>query len=167
MSRLWDDAVAFYGAEGVRDLLLDLQDDHGVDVPLVLTLAWLDVRGVVVDDARYAALAEASTVWQRSVVAPLRAARRALRPASDAPTRLGLADETRAAFKRQVQAAELDAEKHQLARLEAIAAAWPAEPSKGPDWSGLARGLAAATPPVALQRAAPLTRAATALHRGR
>jgi uncharacterized protein (TIGR02444 family) len=160
MSRLWDDAVALYAAEGVRELLLELQDGHGVDVPLVLTLVWLDARGVVVDERRYAALAAASAGWQRAVVTPLRAARRALRPESDAPRRLGLDDATRAAFKRQVQAAELDAEKHQLARLEAIAADWPAERAGEPEWPGLALALAAAWPPLALARAAPLTDAA-------
>ena len=163
MRGLWDAAVALYGAAGVRELLLDLQDGHGCDVPLLLTLAWLDARRVAVDATRYTALAEASAAWQREVVAPLRAARRALRPAAEAPSRLGLAEPARDELKRRVQALELEAEKRQLERLEAIAAAWPAERTGAPDWAGLRRALAAAWPPVAPARAAPLTRAAIAL----
>jgi len=162
VGRLWDFAVAVYGAEGVRARLLELQDGHGCDVPLLLALAWLDARGVAVDDARYAALAAASATWQREVVTPLRAARRALRPAAEAPTRLGLAEPVRDELKRRVQAVELEAEKHQLARLEAIAADWPAEAGVAAPWAGLRRALAGAWPPVALARVAPLTRAAVA-----
>ena len=165
MSRLWEVAVAVYEAPGVRDLVLDLQDRHGCDVPLLLALAWLDARGVVIDDGRYAALAEASAAWQREVVTPLRAARRALRPQAEAPTRLGLADATRDQFKRRVQALELEAEKHQLERLEALAVTWPVEAAGAPDWSGLRRALAAAWPPVALAHAAPLADAAATLFR--
>ncbi|MFP4270103.1 MAG: TIGR02444 family protein, partial [Alphaproteobacteria bacterium] len=80
MHGLWEFAVAVYGAADVRARLLDLQDGHGCDVPLLLALAWLDVRGVAVDAPRYAALADASAAWQREVVTRLRAARRALRP---------------------------------------------------------------------------------------
>jgi uncharacterized protein (TIGR02444 family) len=120
VTRLWEVAVAVYEAPGVRELVLDLQDRHGCDVPLLLALAWLDARGVAIDDARYAALAEASAAWQREVVTPLRAARRALRPRAEAPTRLSLADAARDEFKRRVQALELAAEKHQLERLEAM-----------------------------------------------
>jgi len=161
VSRLWDFAVAVYDAPGVRELVLRLQDRHGCDVPLLLALAWLDARGVALDDARYGALAEASAAWQREVVTPLRAARRALRPQARAPMRLGLADAARDDFKRRVQGVELEAEKHQLLRLEALAAAWPVEAARAPDRSGLRRALAAAWPPVALEEVEPLTDAAT------
>ena len=161
MSRLWNFAVAVYAAPGVRELALDLQDRHGCDVPLLLALAWLDAGGVAVDDARYDLLVAATAVWRREVVTPLRAARRALRPGTEAPSRLGLADDARDDFKRRVQGVELEAEKHQLLRLEALAAAWPVEAAGAPDGSGLRRALAAARPPVALDEVEPLTDAAT------
>lgn len=161
MSGLADDAIAVYGAEGVRELVLDLQDRHGCDVPLLLALAWLDARGVAVDDVRYATLAGSSAAWQREVIAPLRAARRALRPPAEAAGRLGLAAADRDDLKRRVQAVELDAEMQQLRRLEALAAEWPAARGGTPDWAGLRRALAAAWPPVAVDRVAPLTAAAS------
>jgi uncharacterized protein (TIGR02444 family) len=165
VSRLWDDAVALYGAAGVRETLLELQDDHGCDVPLLLTLAWLDARGVPIDDARYDALATAAAAWQREVVTPLRAARRALRPDAAAPRRLGLAEAAREDLKRRVQAVELEAERHQLLRLEALAADWRGDPAGPSNWAGLARASTAARPPVTLDRLAPLTAAATTLMR--
>jgi len=165
VSGLWGFAVAVYDAPGVRELVLDLQDRHGCDVPLLLALAWLDAGGVAIDDARYDVLVDATAAWQRAVVTPLRAARRALRPGTEAPSRLGLADTARDDFKRRVQALELEAEKHQLERLEALAAAWPGEAGVAPEWAGLRRALAAAWPPVALARAAPLAEAAARLLR--
>jgi uncharacterized protein (TIGR02444 family) len=166
VSRLWDAALALYGAEGVRELVLQLQDEHGIDVPLLLALTWLDSRGVAVDDARYARLVAASSAWQREVVTPLRAARRALRSEATPARRLGLDDAARDAFKWRVQALELEAERHQLERLEAIAVDWPAAAPAAAPGPGLRRALAAAGPPVPPARAAPLVAAAERLAAG-
>ena len=38
--RLWDWAVAAYGADGVADACLELQDAAGQNVPLLLWAAW-------------------------------------------------------------------------------------------------------------------------------
>jgi uncharacterized protein (TIGR02444 family) len=158
MTPLWDFAVAVYGAPGVREAVLELQDAHDVDVPLLLAVAWLAARGVPVDAGRRAALAALTRPWQGEVVAPLRRARRALRERASAPAALGLDDGARAEFKREVQALELAAERYELDAVATHAAPW-APAVDAPD---LADALAACVPASARDRLAPLVAAARA-----
>ncbi len=123
MTALWDAAVRLYGRPGVRALCLELQDAHGIDVPVLLTGAWSMARGVTVDAARWRALEAQSRVWQGSVVAGLRGVRRAV---LDAAPAMGVSAADAAALKRQIQALELAAERAQLDALAAFTADWPA-----------------------------------------
>lgn len=122
---LWTFACRLYGTEGVREFCLELQDEHGVDVPLLLTTCWLWRRGVALDEMRRQRLAAACAPWQREVVAPLRAARRALRPAAAPRRELIVPAEKRGELKARVQALELEAERCQLDALAALTADWP------------------------------------------
>lgn len=111
---LWRFAVAVYGRPGIADLCLDLQDRHGVDVPLLLWAAWTGaVRGHALTGADLAAALAATAPWRRDVVAPLRAVRRRLKagPSPIAPT-----PETDA-LRERVKALELEAERLQLTAL--------------------------------------------------
>ncbi len=127
---LWEFACRLYEAPGVRELCLELQDRHGVDVPLLLATCWLWRRGVALDAARRAELGAACRPWQAEVVAPLRAARRALRPEAIPGRALAVPAASRAELKARVQALELEAERRQLDALATLAASWPraAEP---------------------------------------
>lgn len=126
MTALWEAVCARYAEPGVRAVCLDLQDAAGVDVPLLLAVAVLAGRGVALDDGRLDALQRACAPWQRSVVGPLRQARRALRDGADAGAALGAEADTLRRLKAAVQAAELAAERIQIDALERTAAAWPA-----------------------------------------
>ncbi|TVQ36139.1 MAG: TIGR02444 family protein [Geminicoccaceae bacterium] len=123
MSSAWETVCRLYAAPGVRGLCLDLQDQHGIDVPVLLTGGWLFTRGVALDAGRWTHLTASAAAWQTQVVAPLRAARRALLQA--APP-LGIAEARALALKREVQAVELAAERLQIEALAETAAAWPA-----------------------------------------
>ena len=85
--RLWDWAVRAYGAEGVSETCLTLQDVHEQNVPLLLWAAWTAATG--------------------------------RRP--DEETIEAADDPAREAVRAQVKAVELDAERHLLAALEALA----------------------------------------------
>lgn len=98
---LWDWAVTSYRGD-VPDICLDLQDAHGQNVPLLLWAAWCANQGIHAD------LSQAVPVvrtWD-DVIAPLRVARRRLKP---------LDHET---LRTAVKAVELQAEK---ALLDALA----------------------------------------------
>jgi uncharacterized protein (TIGR02444 family) len=117
---LWDYALAAWDRPGVSRACLDLQDQEGQCVPLLLWRAWALAEGRAVN----ARLGDDSIAlarrWDGEVIAPLRAARRAS----------GRADEA-------VRAAELAAERALIEALEAIT---PAPSGAGGD---LAEALAA------------------------
>ena len=131
--RLWDWAVAAYGADGVADACLELQDAAGQNVPLLLWAARCAAEGRTPDEDALEAAGDTARAWQETAIAPLRAVRRALKPRAP-----DLDDEAREAVRAQVKAVELEAERRLLTALEALAPA----PSTRPQ------------PPIALMAAA-------------
>jgi uncharacterized protein (TIGR02444 family) len=116
-AEFWDWAVAAYARPGVQPLLLGLQDAHGQSVPFLLWGGWLEVSGRSPPRAVLAEAAALAGQWESAVIGPLRGVRRHLQGAGADPLR------------RQVEAAELEAER---ALMEALAAlAPPPKPSKG------------------------------------
>lgn len=111
MTPLLDWAVEAYARPGVSAACLELQDQHGLSVPLLLWAAWSAAGGRTPDLEAGARLARS---WEDEAVGPLRRLRRALK-AQDAE--LG-ADPDREAVRDQVQAVELDAERRLLNALE-------------------------------------------------
>lgn len=129
MSEFWDWAVAVYAKPGVAEACLDLQDDHGQNVPLLLWAVW---RSGEVE----AAVAAART-WEDKVVGPLRGVRRHLKGRAGADT-----------LREQVKRIELEAERLLIEDLERLAG-----PAASPH--ALERTAAAwgpAPPPEALDR---------------
>jgi uncharacterized protein (TIGR02444 family) len=97
---LWEFSLALYARPGVPEACLALQDRHGLDVNLVLACLWAAASGRGrLDGARIAALRDASQAWQETVVAPLRGIRRRLKGWPES------------AFREQVKALELEAER--------------------------------------------------------
>jgi uncharacterized protein (TIGR02444 family) len=113
---LWRFACRLYARPGVVDACLALQDRHGADVPLLLAALWHGASGRgAIGAARAARWRRIARVWRETAVRPLRLARRALKPHESEP---GVAS-----LRTRVKAAELAAEKLQLAALERDAAA--------------------------------------------
>ncbi|MBX9614209.1 MAG: TIGR02444 family protein [Caulobacteraceae bacterium] len=113
---LWDWALTAYRAEGVPEACLSLQDAHGHNVPLLLWAAWMAGTGRTLDSDMVEAGCDTARAWDAAAVTPLRAIRRTLKkPLPD------IDDTAREALRTQVKAAELAAERHLLAGLEALA----------------------------------------------
>ena len=123
---LWDWALTAYAADGVADACLDLQDTAGQNVPLLLWAAWCAAEGRAPDEDALEAAGDTARAWQDTAIAPLRAVRKALKPRAP-----DLADADREAVRAQVKAVELEAERHLLAALEALAPA-PSGPPQPP-----------------------------------
>ena len=97
----WVFSTGFYAREGVAAECLRLQDEHGVDVNLLLYCLWCASLGRALDGDCLEALDSAVAEWRDKVVVRLRGLRRSL-------TGSGV-DEIREAVK----AAELLAEQRQ------------------------------------------------------
>lgn len=131
---LWDWAVAAYDAPDVADACLALQDHHEQNVPLLLWSAWIAQTGRRPDEETIEAACDTARAWDSVVTAPLRAVRRTLKaPVPD------IDDGPREAVRQRIKAVELEAEKHLLAALEALA------PAPGGPPRPIIDGLAATT----------------------
>jgi uncharacterized protein (TIGR02444 family) len=134
---LWDETLKAYGRPGVPEACLTLQDRDGQNTSLLLWAVWAEAA----DPKILAEAADIARRWETLTLAPIRAVRRALKPAFP-----GVADAEREALREDVKAVELRAERvlmeslealtpdrggaHALAALEAASAAWgkPAPP---------------------------------------
>ncbi len=103
---LWAFALAVYGGDKVADECLALQERLGLDVNILLFAAFIGaVEAGQLESQDITAASAAVADWQSEIVRPLRQVRRALKPMS--------AEGLRA----QIKAAELEAEKIELAML--------------------------------------------------
>lgn len=115
-SPLWTFSLKVYGADGVADECLALQERLGLDVNLLLFAAYMGaIEGVALDAADIAGAAGTVSAWHDDMVRALRRVRRGLKPPSlDAYNPLRAAA---AGLRTQVKAAELEAEKIEQAML--------------------------------------------------
>ncbi len=74
----WDFSLALYRQEGVAPLCLALQDQHGLDVNLLLYAAYAAVCGLSLEPADVEAVDTAVADWREGMLRPLRALRRQL-----------------------------------------------------------------------------------------
>ena len=111
---VWSSVVAAYGAPGVAEQCLELQDAHEQNVPLLLWAAWAATQGAV-SDVVAAQAAGIARAWSEAAIVPLRSIRRRLKQA------LSEGDEApRLALREQVKAIELHAEKVLLEQLAGL-----------------------------------------------
>ncbi|HVV93511.1 MAG TPA: TIGR02444 family protein [Hyphomicrobiales bacterium] len=109
---LWRFAVAVYEAPGAANACLLLQDRHGVNVNVLLAALYAVRHGTPLTAEDLAALDAAVAGWQRQVVEPLRAVRRAMKAEQALAGWPGAK-----ALREAVKAAELEAERLTLATL--------------------------------------------------
>lgn len=113
---IWDFVLKFYGRQGVSEACIALQDSVGIDVNMVLLLMWMAGQGRAVAPDDVKAVSERSRGWQQEVVVPIRGVRRLLK--ASAP----LVDaEAAAAYRKKVQAVELEGEQLQLNAMAGLA----------------------------------------------
>jgi uncharacterized protein (TIGR02444 family) len=112
---LWRFAVALHARSGVEAACLALQDEAGVDVPMLLFAAWASARkGATVDAALLTELNERTSPWRETVIRPLRAVRRTLK--GTPPPHRDL-DAAAADLRARIKTVELEAERLSLDAL--------------------------------------------------
>ena len=147
---LWPWILDVYARPGVAEACLELQDTAGQNVPLLLWAAWTAATGRRPDEETIEAACDTARAWDSVVVAPLRSVRRTLKaPVPD------IDDGPRESVRNRIKALELEAERHLLDALEALAPEPSAPPRPAIDGlAATARVWASITPRPALIRLA-------------
>ena len=125
-AQFWDYTLALYGAPGLSQAVIGLQDRRGADVNLLLYCCWCATSGRGALDERALANADSAVDhWRRTVTQPLRTVRDAIRN-DPALSPIGAAADTR----KKVLAAEIDSER--VAQCLMQAQAPPADSGEEP-----------------------------------
>ena len=104
-SAFWNFSIGFYARPGVAAACLELQDEAGADINVVLYLFFLASQNRALDRTAVAQLDAAAASWRERIVQPLRAVRRYLKNAA-APFDSAAAGRLREEIKRSELAAE-------------------------------------------------------------
>ena len=112
-SAFWDFSLRFYARPGVAAACLDLQDEAGADVNVVLYLLFLASQGRQLAKTEVTEIDNLVAVWREQVVRPLRSARRHLKNAA-AP----FAGDTAVRLRNAIKRSELEAERIQQLTIE-------------------------------------------------
>lgn len=123
-SPFWTFSLGYYRGAGVSEACLELQDNCGVDVNVVLLLLWMASQGRRLPADEIEGIADQVRPWQVDVIGPIRALRRRLK--TDPP----LVEKRLAElFRTRVKAVELEAERLQQEAMYALAAGLRSEPA--------------------------------------
>jgi len=126
-SPFWRFSLRFYRDPAVAAACIELQDEAGVDVNVLMFLLWNATLNRTLPPAAIADLDRAIGAWRDAAVIPLRALRRALKapPPVVAP---GAAE----AFRTRVKGVELEAERLQQQTMYELAPSLPFAPAASP-----------------------------------
>lgn len=124
---LWCYSLDNYQREGVEPLLLELQDQFGADINIILACCWLAAQGRLLSRDVLAQAQRQTQAWRRECVQPLRSVRRYLK-----------AVEGQEVLREQVKGLELEAEREQQRRLFEILETCPQAPGSD-DFGSLAQ----------------------------
>ena len=114
-SAFWNFSLQFYARDGVGASCIELQDQYGVDVNVLLYLFFLATQGRAVARDDVTRIDAEVRAWRDEVVKPLRSVRRALR------STIGASDSSLAqSLRTEVKRIELEAERIQQETLERI-----------------------------------------------
>ena len=124
----WTFSLGYYRGAGVSEACLELQDNCGIDVNVVLFLLWQATQKRRFAAIQVKALADKVRPWQIDVIGPIRALRRKLK--TDAP----LLDRGSAElFRTKIKAIELESERLQQEAMAALAAGLKADAAASPE----------------------------------
>lgn len=130
----WQFSITVYASEPVRDVCLQSQDRHGVDVNLLLLCCWLGFAGVRLDGKGLRRLDLLVDGWRKEVIAPIRTLRRRL---ADAIGPMG--PHLTQPLRQDVKDVELQAERIQQALLFRALENLPGRDARNAERSGVAR----------------------------
>jgi uncharacterized protein (TIGR02444 family) len=111
-SLLWSFSLAVYSDDSVQQECLNLQDQYGIDVNVLLFCAYAGViHGAIMPETALREALDIVAEWNDNVVSGLRMSRRALNPFAIDQMSNGPSVPSAAALRNSVKAAELEAER--------------------------------------------------------
>ena len=116
---LWDFSVAVYARPGVTGTCLRLQNDHGLDVNLLLFCLWFARQRGSIPQGLLDRVIGHSRNWNRQIVQPLRELR--IRMKGNQPLADGMDCGEYRQLRERIKSTELMAEKMQQQRLQQLA----------------------------------------------
>ncbi|MDX1403708.1 MAG: TIGR02444 family protein [Woeseiaceae bacterium] len=118
MQKFWDFSVRTYRVTGVADACLSLQNDHDVDVNMLLFCAWVGAAIGEFDGELFNQANEFSNQWAENVVIPLREARTWMKHQGCHTE--PMPSEECMALREEIKSIELGSEKLQQQVLESL-----------------------------------------------
>ena len=131
----WDFSLSIYSQGNVEAVCLDLQDNWGFDVNLLLLCVWLGSKGVSLNGESLQILIKKSADWRLQAVLPLRQLRQSLKDPADGIDRLEAEE-----MREQVKRLELQAERLQQDMLYQSLENLPGKDGRSADRAGIIRG---------------------------
>jgi uncharacterized protein (TIGR02444 family) len=119
----WDFSVRTYYGEGVQEAFLDLQNERGVDINLLLFCMWLGKTHGLYSDETFKSACEFSELWAENVVVPLRNVRTWMKLTGCPET--GVSVDDCMSLRDKVKGVEFGAEKLQEEMLESLCGELP------------------------------------------
>lgn len=147
---LWQFMLAVYARPGVASACLEIQEQCGTDIVLLLTWLYHEGKGrPPLGAAEIGALARLVDAWRSRAVLPLRRLRVDLRTAG-----AGMPEEAREALRDRIKALELAAERAQVSMFAAWLADHPIREAaqSGSALANVVDGLEKVSGPLALLR---------------
>ncbi len=125
-SGFWNFSIRVYGQPGVAEACLALQNQHGLDVNLLLYCCWIGTSRGAIRESDMKSAFEFSATWSANVVRPLREVRSWMKTVRGQSECIPLADSM--AVRADVKATELAAERLQQIGLESLSEPAPEQP---------------------------------------
>ncbi len=132
--RLWRFSCALYQEPEVEPAALALQDEHGLDVNLLMLCCFLGLHGVRATRETIATLDQHARAWRTVAVEPLRDLRRRLKHDVGA-----VSADSASAFREQVKQLELESERLQQETLFRTLERLPGKNAREAERAGLMR----------------------------
>lgn len=164
----WDFSVRVYRLPQVSQTCLRLQNEHGLDVNLLLFALWYGHRHGALAAALLDAVLAFTRPWAREVVQPLRHARGWMKQALAGEQSALLQERACVPLRERIKAVELQSERLQQEVMEALCQRWLIERSRQHDReddtrAGQAQTIADNLRAIAEASAVPLTPALQSL----
>jgi uncharacterized protein (TIGR02444 family) len=128
---LWDFSLRVYARPGIAPLCLELQDNYGADVNLLLWGLWLEDQQKQLTVSRLQQAEAQVASWVKETIQPLRQIRRQLK------NQYGTTDSLIESLRQTIKQAELQAEQQEQFQLQTLAATWPLTTSALPSGENL------------------------------
>lgn len=111
----WDWSLSAYKTKGVANTLLQLQDDHGLNINLLLWCVWAGKFYCELEDAAVLRITSDTAQWHEKITKPLRQTRQDIKILT-----IGIPPPEQDSLRRRIKTLELESERLEQNYLAAL-----------------------------------------------